>query len=338
MAEAVAADAVQRSAAARRRPRTRAEGRHRRRRRGSLSQGRRAHPSAAARDPAQARRARRSRRSATDFDPHFHQAIAHEPAEGRRDGEVIEEFGRGYMLGDRLIRPAIVKVAKVSKGGGSRREQAGLLRGPRRRTRSDGPADQERVPQARAEAPSRPQSERSRGRGALQGSRRGLRDPRRPRQARRLRPLRTRRRERRRGRRRLRPDDLRRLLRHLLGTRRCLRLRRRLRRRAGGAAARSAARISATTSRSPSRNRRSAPRRRSRSRARNPARPARAPAPRRDDGRDLHSVPRHGPAPLPAGIPHRRASVLELPRHAARRSPSRARRAAARDASARSAS
>ena len=48
----------------------------------------------------------------TDFDPHFHQAVAHEPAEGRRDGEVIEEFGRGYMLGDRLIRPAIVKVAK----------------------------------------------------------------------------------------------------------------------------------------------------------------------------------------------------------------------------------
>jgi molecular chaperone GrpE len=48
----------------------------------------------------------------TDFDPHFHQAIAHEAAEGRRDGEVIEEFGRGYMLGDKLIRPAIVKVAK----------------------------------------------------------------------------------------------------------------------------------------------------------------------------------------------------------------------------------
>jgi molecular chaperone GrpE len=47
-----------------------------------------------------------------DFDPHYHQAIAHEPAEGKRDGEVIEEFGRGYMLGDKLIRPAIVKVAK----------------------------------------------------------------------------------------------------------------------------------------------------------------------------------------------------------------------------------
>jgi molecular chaperone GrpE len=48
-----------------------------------------------------------------DFDPHYHQAVAHEPARGRRDGEVIEEFGRGYMLGDRLLRPAMVKVAKA---------------------------------------------------------------------------------------------------------------------------------------------------------------------------------------------------------------------------------
>ncbi len=47
-----------------------------------------------------------------DFDPHYHQAVAHEPVEGHRDGEVIEEFRRGYMLGDRLLRPAMVKVAK----------------------------------------------------------------------------------------------------------------------------------------------------------------------------------------------------------------------------------
>ena len=47
-----------------------------------------------------------------DFDPHFHQAVAHEPADGRREGEVVEEFSRGYMLGDRLLRPAMVKVAK----------------------------------------------------------------------------------------------------------------------------------------------------------------------------------------------------------------------------------
>ena len=48
-----------------------------------------------------------------DFDPHYHMAVAHEPAQGRRDGEVIEEFRRGYMLGDRLLRPAMVKVAKA---------------------------------------------------------------------------------------------------------------------------------------------------------------------------------------------------------------------------------
>lgn len=47
-----------------------------------------------------------------DFDPHYHQAVADEPADGRRDGEVIEEFRRGYMLGDRLLRPSMVKVAK----------------------------------------------------------------------------------------------------------------------------------------------------------------------------------------------------------------------------------
>jgi molecular chaperone GrpE len=46
-----------------------------------------------------------------DFDPHFHQAVSHEPAPGRREGEVIEEFARGYMIGERLLRPAMVKVA-----------------------------------------------------------------------------------------------------------------------------------------------------------------------------------------------------------------------------------
>ncbi len=47
-----------------------------------------------------------------DFDPNFHQAVAHEPAAGRREGEVIEDYRRGYMLGDRLLRPSMVKVAK----------------------------------------------------------------------------------------------------------------------------------------------------------------------------------------------------------------------------------
>ena len=47
-----------------------------------------------------------------DFDPHYHQAVVHESAEGYREGEIVEEFSRGYKLGDRLLRPAMVKVAK----------------------------------------------------------------------------------------------------------------------------------------------------------------------------------------------------------------------------------
>jgi molecular chaperone GrpE len=48
-----------------------------------------------------------------DFDPHVHQAVAHEPSPGARDGEILEEMRRGYKLGDRLLRPAMVKVAKA---------------------------------------------------------------------------------------------------------------------------------------------------------------------------------------------------------------------------------
>src|ERR1044072_2631389 len=49
----------------------------------------------------------------TDFDPRYHQAVAHESSAGHRDGEVTEEYARGYMLGERLLRPAMVKVAKA---------------------------------------------------------------------------------------------------------------------------------------------------------------------------------------------------------------------------------
>jgi molecular chaperone GrpE len=49
----------------------------------------------------------------TDFDPHIHQAVAYDDAADKRDGEVIAEFRRGYRLGDRLLRPAMVKVAKA---------------------------------------------------------------------------------------------------------------------------------------------------------------------------------------------------------------------------------
>lgn len=50
----------------------------------------------------------------TDFDPHLHQAVAYEESAGAREGEVIGELRKGYKLGDRLLRPAMVRVAKAS--------------------------------------------------------------------------------------------------------------------------------------------------------------------------------------------------------------------------------
>jgi len=49
-----------------------------------------------------------------DFDPHLHQAVAYEEVDGAREGEVVDVMAKGYKLGDRLLRPAIVKVAKAS--------------------------------------------------------------------------------------------------------------------------------------------------------------------------------------------------------------------------------
>lgn len=49
-----------------------------------------------------------------DFDPNFHQAVVQEVSSDHREGEVMQELQRGYMLGDRLLRPAMVKVAKAS--------------------------------------------------------------------------------------------------------------------------------------------------------------------------------------------------------------------------------
>jgi molecular chaperone GrpE len=49
----------------------------------------------------------------TAFDPNVHQAVIHEVSPDREDGEVIGELRRGYTINDRLLRPAMVKVAKA---------------------------------------------------------------------------------------------------------------------------------------------------------------------------------------------------------------------------------
>jgi len=47
-----------------------------------------------------------------EFDPNFHEAISHEPAEGVESGHVIDVVQNGYVIGDRVIRPALVRVAQ----------------------------------------------------------------------------------------------------------------------------------------------------------------------------------------------------------------------------------
>ena len=46
------------------------------------------------------------------FDPNFHEAISQETAEGVESGRVIAVVQNGYMLGERVIRPAQVRVAQ----------------------------------------------------------------------------------------------------------------------------------------------------------------------------------------------------------------------------------
>jgi molecular chaperone GrpE len=49
------------------------------------------------------------------FDPSRHQALSHEPAPGHAEGTVIDVYQKGYSYRDRLLRPALVKVAKAAE-------------------------------------------------------------------------------------------------------------------------------------------------------------------------------------------------------------------------------
>jgi molecular chaperone GrpE len=50
------------------------------------------------------------------FDPHIHEAVVTEPSDKYEPDTVTEELARGYRIGDRLLRPAMVKVAARRAG------------------------------------------------------------------------------------------------------------------------------------------------------------------------------------------------------------------------------
>jgi len=48
------------------------------------------------------------------FDPLRHQALSYEPVPGVEDGTIATCYRKGYIMGDRLIRPALVRVAQAA--------------------------------------------------------------------------------------------------------------------------------------------------------------------------------------------------------------------------------
>jgi len=58
------------------------------------------------------------------FDPTTHQALSHEVVPGMEEGTVAEAFRKGYSYRDRLLRPALVKVAKGPEDADGTEEDA----------------------------------------------------------------------------------------------------------------------------------------------------------------------------------------------------------------------
>mgnify|MGYP000377395357 CR=1 FL=1 len=51
------------------------------------------------------------------FDPNFHEAMLQQESEEFAENCIMQEYQKGYMLNDRLLRPAMVVVSKGTKGG-----------------------------------------------------------------------------------------------------------------------------------------------------------------------------------------------------------------------------
>jgi molecular chaperone GrpE len=47
------------------------------------------------------------------FDPVYHEAVTYEEAPGYDEGQIVGQVQRGYMLDERVLRPALVRVAKA---------------------------------------------------------------------------------------------------------------------------------------------------------------------------------------------------------------------------------
>ena len=51
------------------------------------------------------------------FDPAFHQAMCQEESTDQPPNTVVQEFQKGYLMHDRLLRPTMVVVSKAAHNG-----------------------------------------------------------------------------------------------------------------------------------------------------------------------------------------------------------------------------
>lgn len=61
------------------------------------------------------------------FDPNFHQAVAEIPGTPHAGGTVVDVMQTGYLIGDRLLRPAMVTIAKGEATGSDEGEPGGTV-------------------------------------------------------------------------------------------------------------------------------------------------------------------------------------------------------------------
>lgn len=59
-----------------------------------------------------------------EFDPSLHEAVMRQPSDEYPEGTVLEELVRGYFLGDRVLRHAMVKVAAAPEPVASSQEDS----------------------------------------------------------------------------------------------------------------------------------------------------------------------------------------------------------------------
>jgi molecular chaperone GrpE len=61
------------------------------------------------------------------FDPNFHQAMSEIEDDSIEEGTVLQEIQSGYMLGERLLRPALVGVTKKKERNKDKKDENSLV-------------------------------------------------------------------------------------------------------------------------------------------------------------------------------------------------------------------